>query len=665
MADTKNKFYVTTPIYYVTAKPHLGTLYTTVMADVVRRWQKLLGKRTFMLTGTDEHGQKIAQAAQKAGKDPKTFVDSFVGAYKDTWKLYEIDYDYFVRTTDEGHIKVVQDWIKMLQEKGDIYKDKYEGWYCTPDEAFLTESEADGKKEGDEPPACPQCGRKTVWLSEECYFFKLSKYQDKLLQFYKDHPDFITPKERANEVINFVKSGLKDLSISRTTISWGVPFPGDEKHVAYVWADALNNYITAIGYGQLGKEREFDFWWPADLHIIGKDIIRFHAVYWPAFLMAAGLALPKKLLVHGWMTVDKQKMSKSLGNAIDPVVLEKKYGADQVRYHLLRQLAVNQDGDFSFKDLEQRINSDLANDLGNLLNRMVTLAEKNPTSPSGLRRAGLSFSLPCPKQWSPEAEKLRAACEQTVKLFSQQMDDYVFHMALADLWKFINQVNAFFHAQQPWKQAKQDKEAFLQTLSATAHSLRAIGALLWPVMPTKMEQLFESLGVSFSPEEISVEQLYHWDQNFMLKKIKELFVKIETDSNVAQLAGDPSSPSVSSGKSSKEDLKKYIKIDDLVKIDLAVGTIEKAEEIEGSDKLLKLQVNCGENFGMRQVLAGVKKFYKPEELVGKQGVFVLNLKPRKMMGFESQGMMLFAESQDGVLQMVTVGGPVPNGAKLR
>jgi len=645
MPDKKNKFYVTTPIYYVTAKPHLGTLYTTVMADVVRRWQKVLSKKTFMLTGTDEHGQKIAQAAQKVGKDPKTFVDSFVGAYKDTWKLYEIDYDYFVRTTDENHVKVVQDWIKMLQDKGDIYKDRYEGWYCTPDETFLTESEADGKKEGDESPACPHCGRKTVWLSEECYFFKLSKYQDKLLQFYKENPDFITPKERANEVVSFVKSGLKDLSISRTTISWGVPFPGDEKHVAYVWADALNNYITAIGYGQPGKEREFDFWWPADLHIIGKDIVRFHAVYWPAFLMAAGLPLPKKLLVHGWMTVNKQKMSKSLGNAIDPVVLEKKYGADQVRYHLLRQLAVNQDGDFSFKDLEQRINSDLANDLGNLLNRMVTLAEKNS-----------SLKLFCPKNWSPEAEKLRVACEQTVDVFSQQMDNCVFHMALADLWKFINQVNAFFHAQQPWRQAKKDPEAFLQTLCATAHSLRAIGTLLWPVMPKKMEQLFESLGLSFNPKEVSVKALSNWDQDFMLKKIKELFVKIDSSAATAELTPAKQEP--------KKD-EKYIKIDDLVKITLAVGTIEKAEEIEGSEKLLKLQVNCGEKFGMRQVLAGVKKFYKPEELVGKQGVFVLNLKPRKMMGLESQGMMLFAESEDGKLQMVTVGGPVPNGAKLR
>ena len=650
MPDKKNKFYVTTPIYYVTAKPHLGTLYSSVMADVVRRWQKMLGKKTFMLTGTDEHGQKIAQAAQKVGKDPQAFVDSFIDAYKNTWGLYDIKYDHFIRTTDKAHVRVVQNWIKMLQEKGDIYKSHYEGWYCTPDEAFLTDTESDGKKKGDQPPFCPQCNRKTVWLSEECYFFKLSKYQDKLLKFYKDNPDFITPKERANEVISFVKSGLKDLSISRTTISWGVPFLGDEKHVAYVWADALNNYISAIGYGQPDKKKEFDFWWPADLHIIGKDIVRFHAVYWPAVLMAAGLPLPKQLLVHGWMTVNKQKMSKSLGNAIDPVVLEKKYGSDQVRYHLLRQLAVNQDGDFSFKDLEQRINSDLANDLGNLLNRMVSLAEKNSV-----------LNLTCPKNWSPQVEKLQEACSQTVEKFTQQMNNSVFHMALADLWRFINQVNAFFHAQQPWKQAKQDSEAFAQTLSATAHSLRTIGSLLWPVMPKKMEQLFKSLGIEFDPEAVSIDQLCNWNQNFMLKKVKELFTKIDSD----KTENKKEASIKKEVKLDESEKNKYIKIDDVAKVQLAVGTIETVQEIEGSDKLLKLQVNCGDVFGIRQVLAGVKKFYSPEQLIGKQGVFVLNLKPRKMMGLESQGMMLFAESQDGKLQMVTVGGPVPNGSKLR
>jgi len=652
MPDSKNKFYVTTPIYYVTASPHLGTLYSTVLADVVCRWNQVLGKKTFFLTGTDEHGQKIAQAAKKAGKEPKSFVDSFIDAYKNTWKSYNIRYNHFIRTTDKKHVQVVQNWIRMLKEKGDIYKASYEGWYCTPDEAFVLEKELDEKviAEG-KAPLCPQCGRETTWISEECYFFKLSKYQDKLLEFYKQNPDFIVPKERAAEVVNFVKSGLKDLSISRTTISWGIPFPDDEKHVAYVWADALNNYITAIGYGDPKREEEFNFWWPADLHIIGKDILRFHAVYWPAFLMASGLPLPKQLLVHGWITVNKEKMSKSLGNVVDPTVLKEKYGEDQVRYHIVRQLAVTQDADFSLKDLEQRINSDLANDLGNLLNRMVTLAQKNEQQ-----------SLVCPKSWSQDAVALRDACAQMIEQFKVQMAESSFHMALADLWKFINQINSFFHAQEPWKLAKQSMDAFTEVLSATAHSLRAVAVLLWPVMPTKMEQLFESLGVQFQPGTISVVDVKNWDQDFMLKKVKTLFQKIDSDKSSEQVTAEPEPEK--KAPVSDEAASNRIKIDDLVKVHLAVGTIEKAEAIEGSEKLIKMQVNCGD-IGMRQILAGIKKSYQPDDLVGKQGVFVLNLKPRKMMGIESQGMMFVAESEDGTVKMITVSGPVPNGAKLR
>jgi len=636
MADKKNKFYVTTPIYYVTAKPHLGTLYTTVMADVVSRWNKLQGKKTFFLTGTDEHGQKVAEAAEKAGKSPKEFVDGFIDAYKSTWKDYELEYDYFIRTTDAYHVKAVQNWLSMIQEKGDIYKSEYEGWYCAPCESFEKEKE-EGEAQG---PACHQCGRDTMIVAEECYFFRLSKYQDKLLKFYEENPDFIVPKERANEVINFVKSGLKDLSISRTKITWGIPFPGDEKHVTYVWADALNNYITAVGYGQPGKEKEFKFWWPADLHIVGKDIVRFHAVYWPAFLMASNLSISKRLLVHGWITVDKKKMSKSFGNVVDPTVLKDAYGPEPIRYYLLRQIAVNQDGDFSIEDLEQKIASDLANDLGNLLNRMVTLAEKND-----------AMVLEAPKTWSDKGRGLRDESLNVVSEFQAYMSDYQFHMALARLWKFINKINAFFHEQEPWKLAKKDREAFLQVLSSTAHSLYVVATLLWPVMPKKMEQLFFSLGLPFELKKDLVEELTlgNWNKTFHLQKVDTLFVKPQPILRQAQ---------------DERESEDFISIDDFSKVKLLVGTIESAEEIPKSDKLIKLQVNLGD-LGTRQILAGVKKFYAPQDLVGKQGVFVVNLKPRKIMGTESQGMMLFAEGDDGKLQMVTVSDVVLNGTRLR
>ena len=393
---SKNKFYVTTPIYYVNAAPHLGSLYSTLLADVAARYHRLMGKKVFFLTGTDEHGQKIAESAKKVAKNPKEFVDQFIPVYENMWKMYNIEYTKFIRTTDSYHVQSVQAWLSKLIEQGDIYKGVYTGWYCTPCETFVTEKDqvADAKE-----VTCPTCLRPCNEISEECYYFKLSAYQDRLLEFLQNNPDFITPKERANEVISFVKEGLKDLSISRTTVSWGIPFPGDSKHVTYVWADALNNYITAVGYGT--DEQQLHQWWPADLQILGKDILRFHAIYWPAFLMASGLAMPKKLLVHGWIKIGEQKMSKSLGNAVDPKNLADHYGVDQIRYYLTSKMAITQDSQFSVADIEQCINSELADDLGNLLNRCSTLAEKfNYTK------------IQAPEQWSKQSLELQKESEK-------------------------------------------------------------------------------------------------------------------------------------------------------------------------------------------------------------------------------------------------------------
>lgn len=639
--EHSNKFYVTTPIYYGTAKPHLGSLYSTLLADVATRWNKLKGHATFFLTGTDEHGQKVAQAAQQAGQDPKIFVDSLVHEYKLVWSDYEFQYNKFLRTTDPEHIKAVQEWIKIVQKKGDIYKSVYSGWYCTPCETFLTETDAGPT---DQAPLCPSCNRETNYVSEDSYFFRLSAYQDRLLEFYKNNPNFIVPKERLNEVIRFVESGLKDLSISRTTISWGVPFPDDEKHIVYVWVDALINYLTGIDYGQKGKQKEFNFWWPADLQVLGKDIVRFHAIYWPAMLMAADLQQPKQLLVHGWIKVDKQKMSKSLGNIIDPRILYEKYGADPVRYYLMRQIAITHDSEFSIKDLEERITSDLANDLGNLLNRMLTLAFKHDLS-----------EVPVHTVWNQSGVDLRNACWDAIEDYENYMNECHYHMALARLWKYINQVNGYFHANEPWKLAKNNRVKFTEVISAVCHSLYTIGLLLWPIMPNKMEDLLKCLGKSIDIDGHNIFELLksnRWDHNFYLQITQTLFEKpiVQKDEDIMQ-------------KEIQEPENNYITIDQLTPIELRVGTIESCEDVPKSDKLYNLRVNFGTH-GIRQILAGVKVSFSPDELIGKQAVFVYNLKPRKMIGYESQGMMLIAKDNEGALQIISPGNHVENGTRL-
>lgn len=619
MSKNKNKFYVTTPIYYVNAAPHLGSLYSTLLADVAARYHQLQGKDVFFLTGTDEHGQKIAEAAKKAGKNPQEFVHGFAQVFKDMWKMYEIQYTKFIRTTDDYHVRAVQTWISRLMQQGDIYKGQYAGWYCTSCETFVTEKDQQG--DGKEV-TCPSCLRPTNYISEECYFFKLSAYQHRLLQFYENHPDFITPKERMHEVVAFVKEGLKDLSISRTTVTWGIPFPGDSKHVTYVWADALNNYITAIGYGSDEQgSKELHKWWPADMQVLGKDIVRFHAVYWPAFLMASGLEMPKKLLVHGWIKVGDQKMSKSLGNAIDPKSLADRYGVDQIRYYLMAKMAITQDSQFSIADIEQSINADLANDLGNLLNRCSTLAEKYHYT-----------TIQVPQSWSPNAIKLQDQCSSMIHDVLLLVEQGYIYRALQRLWEYISVVNTYFHAHEPWKLATSDMIQFQEVIAATVYSLRAIGVMLWPVMPQKMEILLNSIGYQLPAEGLSrhVTLQLVWVDSLKIQKIETLFQKYEKimeQNNVSEVK-----PVVQEN---------YATIDDFAKIDMRVGTILQCEIVEKSDKLLKMQVDLGE-LGNRQIFAGMRKYFKPEDLIGKQGVFVVNFKPRMMMGMPSEGMMLSA-----------------------
>ncbi len=641
------KYYVTTPIYYPNAKPHLGTLYTTMLADVFARWHKLMGDNVFFLTGTDEHGQKIQDAALAIGKKPQDFVDAIVPAYKNLWGKYEIDYSSFIRTTDEKHIKGVTYILNKLIKQGDVYKSMYTGWYCVGCEEFIIIN-SDTPKDENGKHLCSIHKKHLEERAEESYFFRLSAYEDQLLEFYEKHPDFIAPKERFQEVISFVKSGLKDLSISRTNVSWGIPFPGDPKHTVYVWADALTNYITGIGYGQSEQpDEQFSTWWPADVHMMAKDIVRFHAVHWPAMLMAIGLPLPKKLLVHGYILLGEHKMSKSLGNIMDPEQLAAWYGVEPVRYYIMRQMAVTQDVNFDLKDVEERISADLANNLGNLLNRMLTLALNN----------NLDIVKP---PVAPESSfiALKERCEETFRLYSDEMDKYCVHLALAQVWRFLSDVNAYFHAQKPWTLVAKNKELFSEVISSTCHSLYAAAVMLWPVMPQKMELLLATIGHSINMNE-NYEQVLRenkWDKIFKLSKTSEpLFIKPESHIEPVFVAGEtkPSEPQT-----------QEIAIEDFVKVNLHVGTVISCELVQGSEKLYKLQVDLG-SIGKRQILSGVAQHFKPEELIGKQGVFVVNLKPRKMMGLESHGMMLFAEDSAGKLRPVSIDGSVLAGAKVR
>jgi len=643
-------FYVTTPIYYVTARPHLGSLYSTVLADVAARWHMMKGERVFLLTGTDEHGQKVAQAARADNKEPRAFVEQFIAAFQDTWALYNINVSHFIRTTDQAHIQAVQAWIIQLQQQGDIYQSMYEGFYCTPCETFVMDRDV---AQGTDP-LCSSCGRETIRVSEPCYFFRLSAYADRLITFYEQHPSFIIPHERMAEVVSFVKSGLRDLAISRsrTAVSWGIPFPGDETQVVYVWADALNNYLSAVGYADPARSAEFLTWWPAQLQVLGKDIIRFHAVYWPAFLMAAGLPLPQHLLVHGWIKVQGAKMSKSLGNVVDPLELYARYGTDTIRYYLTRHIAVTHDAPFSIEELEQRANADLANDVGNLVQRVIKF--------TALR--GITICT-APNTLTETEQQLWKELQQICRAAAHLLDICMFHSAYTEVWKGFALLNAYMQGSEPWKLSKDEVPAMHRIIGFILEALVPLAACTWPVMPHTMERLYTMIGVSPADAAAALHNMLSGGGEFqggrrfpMQPSDQPLFAKYE-------IAVKLQSPLVQNDLQQMQD-KNLVSIDDFGRIELRVGTIIAVDTVPKSDKLYKLTVDFGTE-GVRTICSGVRAHFLPEDLLHTQGIFVTNLAPRVMMGITSQGMMLFVEGEDKKFKLVSPRSVVPNGIRLR
>jgi len=617
MSDCKT-YYLTTPIYYVNDVPHIGHAYTTIIADVVARFSRLKGIDTFFLTGTDEHGQKIEEAAKKRAKSPKEYADEISGKFKSLWDEFEISYDKFIRTTNPDHIKGVQKAFKQMYEKGDIYKDYYEGHYCVSCESFV----APGQLVNDE--LCPDCGRATRIIKEESYFFKLSKYQDQILKWLKETKP-ILPEAKANEVIRFVEDGLKDLSITRTSFEWGVKLPkeiNDPKHVVYVWLDALFNYLTALGYGS-EDESMLKKYWPANLHIVGKDILKFHAVYWPAFLMSIDYELPKKIAAHGWWTRDGEKMSKSKGNVIDPKEVADAYGVENFRYFMLREVPFGADGDFSEKALIDRINNDLGNDLGNLLNRIIGMAYKYFD--------GKISSENVEKYFSAELTEARSIITEIEEKYLWKMQTHKF---LEELWKVLSIGNKAIDVYKPWELMKNsEEEKAMALIGLIANLLAMTSVYLHAVMPKTTSKMAKALNFEINTDSFNNINEGKLLDDFVIEKIPPLFPKIEK-------------PLMKKKEVIKEP-DNIITIDEFFKVELKIGEIVIAEEVKKSKKLLRLEVDLGEG-KPRQIVAGIKEFYSPEELVGTQVCVVSNLKPAKLMGMMSEGMLLAAKDSEGL-----------------
>jgi len=639
--NSKSTFYVTTPIYYVNDIPHIGHAYTTIIADALARFKRLSGEEVFFLTGTDEHGQKVEKAATGKGLKPIELADQVVMRFKDLWKALNISYDFFIRTTQPFHEEAVQKIFQKLKDKGDIYKGTYKGWYCDSTEHFLSEDvplQEGGYK------ICPDCSVKANLVTEECYFFKLSAYQDRLLDFYTQNPEFVLPPSRMNEVVSFVRQGLKDLSITRTTVKWGIPVPGDPEHTVYVWFDALHNYLTGIGYDW--KLELYQKFWPATIHLIGKDILRFHAVFWPAFLMAADFPLPQTVFGHGWWLKDETKMSKSKGNVLDPHLILNTLGADPLRYFLLREIPLGLDGNFSHEAFLHRVNSDLANDLGNLVQRTLTMIhnyfqgkiEEAEDEGKGDKELRLAF---------------RELKEKVSVLYSQ----YALNKALEEIWVYINAVNKYLAAHEPWKLAKKKtkKRRLARILYQTASAIRGISYLTFPVMPETAEKIWKFLGEGKPIKDVLFSELKF--ENYRLGQIAQkpepLFPRIL----LKDFLGEEAPQSIDERKEEMEE----ISFDEFKKMDLRVGEIVLAERVPETDKLLKLEVDIGTE--KRTMVAGVADVYSPEDLTGKKLVVIVNLKPAVIRGIESQGMLLAAEAE-GKAIIPFFEGDVPTGAKV-